>query len=511
MFSLEKISYILLITISIIAYQINASETFSSMSDNLSFIFLIVVLALYGLFSKTKKYISIISLSIAMIFIVIELITHRMTSFYFHKIPTEIISIILDTNIDEVKSNVFFSKNEWLLLFLILANIFSLIFPIKVRINKTELFFSLVVIIPIIFLVNTPMHQTFETIMKNKEIAKQSMNAISQKKDFKWGSTSEYKGKQTVIIFLGETNRGDFLHINGYPKNTTPNLEKEGVISYTDTISQGAYTLSSTPMILTRKGVKDKGIFPERSIITAYKEAGFKTWYVSYLSASHIGDNEINLIAHEADSYIRSSVKDSTLKDILNDKSEKKLIVYKTIGSHYLYHTRYPSEYNIFTPAFTNNDYHTPTIKDKERLENSYANSMAYSVDKQVSDFIKILKNESGIAYLSFISDHGTAIYDDGKSLYGGNTKGNFSIAHFYWFNDKFIAENKVMIKKLELNKNKKITSQCFLDTSLDLSLIKTEKRKGCSLIDPTLKEEERFILNGRVYDFDKEILHSSN
>ncbi|MCV5231358.1 hypothetical protein OFC56_29805, partial [Escherichia coli] len=102
-------------------------------------------------------------------------------------------------------------------------------------------------------------------------------------------------------------------------------------------------TLVSTPMILSRKGVYDNGLFNETSIISAYKEAGYETWYVSYLSKSHIGDNEINLIANEADHYVVSDVNVNTLEKILNNKSKKKLIVYKTIGSHYLYHTRYPS------------------------------------------------------------------------------------------------------------------------------------------------------------------------
>ncbi|MCV5646349.1 sulfatase-like hydrolase/transferase, partial [Escherichia coli] len=137
----------------------------------------------------------------------------------------------------------------------------------------------------------------------------------------------------TVVLFLGETNRGDYLHFNGYPKNTTPNLDKENLVSFKNTISQGAYTLVSTPMILSRKGVYDNGLFNETSIISAYKEAGYETWYVSYLSKSHIGDNEINIIANEAAHYVVSDVNVNTLEKILNNKSKKKLIVYKTIGS----------------------------------------------------------------------------------------------------------------------------------------------------------------------------------
>ncbi|MGC6761850.1 sulfatase-like hydrolase/transferase, partial [Escherichia coli] len=82
---------------------------------------------------------------------------------------------------------------------------------------------------------------------------------------------------------------------------------------------------------------------------------------------------------------------------------------YKTVGSHYLYHNRYPKEFNKFQPSFTDNDYKTPSYTDKEKLENSYANSILYSIDYQVSEFIDRLKKEKGLVSLSFISDHGTS------------------------------------------------------------------------------------------------------
>lgn len=259
-------------------------------------------------------------------------------------------------------------------------------------------------------------------------------------------------------------------------------------------------------MILTRKNVYDNGLYPEKSLISAYKEAGFETWYVSYLSKSHIGDNEINLIANEADHYIKSNVNTDTLKEILNNSSSKKLIVYKTIGSHYLYHTRYPDEYDVFKPSFTEKTYTTPQLKDKEKLENSYANSILYTIDKQVSEFIDVLKKEHGLVYLSFVSDHGTSIYDDDKSLYGGNTKGNYNLALFYWFNDTYYEKHADIISRLKNNTAKKITTECFLDTSLDISLIENDKKKGCSLIDENLIEKKRLVRNGDIYDYDSDL-----
>ncbi|MCV5655156.1 hypothetical protein OFN54_27870, partial [Escherichia coli] len=100
--------------------------------------------------------------------------------------------------------------------------------------------------------------------------------------------------------------------------------------------------------------------------------------------------------------------------------------------------------------------------------------------------------------------DHGTAIYDDGKSLYGGNTKGNYNIAHFFWFNDLYHKQHPELIQKLSINKDKKITSECFVDTSLELSFIESKIKKGCSLLNDKFIEKQRLVKNGKVYDFDQ-------
>ncbi|MEG9499461.1 phosphoethanolamine transferase [Mannheimia sp. HC-2023] len=368
-------------------------------------------------------------------FFVIELVSKRLSGRYFHEIPIEILSIVYDTNLDEIKSNSYLDKIEWLGIILILFPLFLLF---KVRISSFTRKVVLLILLQLSLIVfglqeNIPVSKTIEKIHSNLEVISQTLERLKDRNSFKWGAISQDEEQQTVVLFLGETHRGDYLSINGYPKETTPRLLEHKVISFSDAVSQGAYTLVSTPMIMSRKDVKDKGVYNEKSLISAFKEAGFETWYVSYLSNTHIGDNEINIMANESHHYIQSSVTNDTLRKMLAHPAKKKLIVYKTVGSHYLFHTRYPNKYKgLFTPAFDEKSYKTPSLNDKEKIENSYLNSIRFTVDDQVSDFIDILSKEKGVVSLSFVSDHGTSIYDDGKSLYGGNTKGNYNIGLFF-------------------------------------------------------------------------------
>jgi glucan phosphoethanolaminetransferase (alkaline phosphatase superfamily) len=215
-------------------------------------------------------------------------------------------------------------------------------------------------------------------------------------------------------------------------------------------------------------------------------------------------------MANEADHYIQvpAGVETNTLNHILSNKNQKKLIVYKTIGSHWLFHDRYPIEYSKFSPNFKSSSYSTPSVLDKEKLENDYANSILYSLDQQLYDFISVLKKEKGLVSLSFISDHGIASYDDGKSLYSGTIKASYNIAMLFWFNDKY---SKIFADKINLlnnNKDAKFTSACFLDTQLDIGLITSNKKKGCNFYNKMTNTTPRLVrdFDGKVFDFDKDV-----
>lgn len=354
---------------------------------------------------------------------------------------------------------------------------------------------------------NIPVSKAIEKIHSNREVIAQTLESLKDRNSFKWGAISQDEEQQTVVLFLGETHRGDYLSINGYPKETTPRLLGHKVISFSDAVSQGAYTLISTPMIMSCKDVKDKGVYNEKSLISAFKEAGFETWYVSYLSNTHIGDNEINIMANESHHYMQSSVTNDTLRKMLAHPAKKKLIVYKTVGSHYLFHTRYPNKYKgLFTPAFDEKSYKTPSLNDKEKIENSYLNSIRFTVDDQVSDFIDILSKEKGVVSLSFVSDHGTSIYDDGKSLYGGNTKGNYNIGLFFWFNDRYKEKYPYDLDILNENRHKKVSAKYMVDTMFHIGKLKTEKQKGFSLFEKDLVTKPRLVINNEIYDYDIDI-----
>lgn len=510
----EKINYIFFLSLVLVFLELLLLP-----GSYVSFICRCIVLLIFLFCFLKKQYLTFSILAIILeFFVVVDLVTKRMADWYFYQIPLEIISICLDTNFDEIRSTFNFSKLEYYLIFLLILNavLFSYVFFQKIDVSKSwyktgnkksaVIFFILFSLFVLGF---KPIRVTIKTLVFVAPEIVADYKKIEERKSFSWGARSTDLNPITVVLFLGETHRGDHLQINGYGRETTPNLMTQNVISFGNAISQASYTLASTPMILSRKNVNDKGIFPEKSLITAFKEAGYQTWYISYLKQAHIGDNEINLIIKEADHYVRAGVDSEILRQVLDDRSEKKLIVYKTIGAHFLYHDRYPKDFEFFVPSFDSESYRVPQPVEKDivRLINSYDNAIRYSVDFQINSIIELLKQRQEQVVFCFVSDHGTAIFEDGKSLYGGSSPANYNIAWFYWFNEEYLKEksHKKLVNFLKAHVNEKITSEYIVDTLFDLSGIQTDKRKGYSLITEKLSQHPRRVLNGNtVVDYDK-------
>ena len=483
-----------------------------------SFVPFFMAIPVFGLALNRKTTpISLLLSSLYAGYAIVFFLVNDSMGFNLEIILPEMLAIIADTNSSEVST--FLTNTTWRIFLPLLSSllVIACLFIKESCIGRQWMYMVIPISVIMSGIVATnksfSINMSYSAVKDNLNMIEQSKEAAILKSTFHWGAVSNISSKSTVLIVLGETTRGDHLNINGYPRDTTPLLAKEKVISFTDVVSNGAYTLVSTPYIMTRKPVEKSGIstlFGEKSVISAYKEAGYKTYYVSYLSQAHVGDNAINQIVNEADIYIQRPVGEGDaegipiISDILrNDSSEKKLIVFKLIGSHYNYQDRYPANFDVFKPSFKTQPYTTPTVEDAPVLVNTYDNTIRYT-DYVVSELINLLKSESGDSLMSFISDHGTSIYDDGKTIYVGNTKSNYNIPLFFWFNENAKARLGEKLGVLISNIGNPVDSKYFIDTMLDISGIRTLKDTGKSLADKNVDIGVRYVVVGRdVVDYD--------
>lgn len=230
--------------------------------------------------------------------------------------------------------------------------------------------------------------------------------AFSKNKDFKFNATQNLNTteKQIYILVIGETSRRYNWQLNGYPRKNNPLLnQQKNLVNLDNMLSISNATRSSIPMILTRKSADQvyNYNFPEKSIISAFKEANFQTYWVSTQQKFGNFDTSTSVYAKEADQVIFLNKANYTdagdyddiiipiFKKIINQKEDKKFIVIHTLGSHYNYKHRYPDKFNIYTPSLNNLDKYSLQNKEyKQYLVNSYDNSILFT-DYVLNELIK--------------------------------------------------------------------------------------------------------------------------
>ncbi|HWJ96431.1 MAG TPA: phosphoethanolamine transferase, partial [Telluria sp.] len=260
---------------------------------------------------------------------------------------------------------------------------------------------------------------------------------------------------QVVVMVIGESSRYDRWGLNGYERDTNPLLRQEAnLVVLPDVITSVAATRLSVPVIISRKpataSLKDG--FSEKSFITAFKEAGFKTFWLSNQISFGKFDTPVSVFAKEADvveflnlgGYTNNSNYDevlfSPLKNAVADKAQKKLIVLHTLGSHWNYSHRYPKEFDKWLPSLHGVDKPVYTdLKIKPQLNNSYDSSILYT-DWFLSQVIGALKGAQQPSSLLYVADHGQTLYDNSCKIafHGHNTQFEFHVPAFVWYSDEY-------------------------------------------------------------------------
>ncbi|MFY0631310.1 MAG: phosphoethanolamine transferase [Flavobacteriaceae bacterium] len=295
--------------------------------------------------------------------------------------------------------------------------------------------------------------------------------------------------QEVYVLVIGETARKHNFGIYGYHRPTTPNLDTiSNIIHFTDANSNANLTSLSVPFMVTRATPEKASLkFDEPAIITPFKEAGFKTYWLTNIPLG-IG-SVFGFYSGLADVYKNTSVSidavnyDEKLipefeKALQDTTSQKKFIIINTLGSHFRYNYRYPKEFEKFKPNLKRglSIESSTSIKHKNKIINSYDNSILYT-DYIMSRFISLLKKEQAISYLYYISDHGENLFDDesNKLLHAfvNPTKYEIEIPLITWISDEYKNQFPIKYNTLVNNKSKRVSSVNTFHTLLDLSNIK--------------------------------------
>ncbi|MFZ6849938.1 phosphoethanolamine transferase [Undibacterium sp. RuRC25W] len=342
-------------------------------------------------------------------------------------------------------------------------------------------------------------------------------------RNFRFHATLEgdLNAPQTVLLVIGESSRFDRWGLNGYPRDTNPRLTAESnLVSLKDMVTPVTATRLSVPIIISRKPATMglKAGFSEKSFLAAFKEAGFKTFWISNQMSFGKFDTPVSAFANEADvteflnlgGFTNSSNFDDVLLAPLSrailDPRPKKLIVLHTLGNHWNYSHRYPKDFDHWQPSlFGIVDPEYTDLKNKDALNNSYDNSVLYT-DHILAEVIQRLKASDQLTSMMYVSDHGQTLYDGSCQLafHGHNTQFEFHIPSFIWFSDAYQAQFSDKIEQLRKHQQFKLSTENVFHTLLDMGNIHTPDEKlDWSILNSHLKKHTRYVDSNGWTDYD--------
>jgi lipid A ethanolaminephosphotransferase len=233
------------------------------------------------------------------------------------------------------------------------------------------------------------------------------------------------------VVVVGETVRADHFGLNGYERQTTPELAKLNVLNFSDVTSCGTSTEVSLPCMFSRWGranYNEKRIRSEQSVLNVLARLGVNVlWRDNQAGCKGVcvgdGIRMDDLPAAPVAELCKAGrcydeVLLHNLKDRLAANTGSSLVVLHQLGNHGpAYFSRYPPQFKRFTPTCD-----TAELREcsRETIVNSYDNAILYTdyVLSQAIEFLKQMSDRFDTALL-YVSDHGESLGDHGLYLHG--------------------------------------------------------------------------------------------
>lgn len=230
-----------------------------------------------------------------------------------------------------------------------------------------------------------------------------------------------------MVIVAGETGRAANWSLDGYGRQTNPELKSRDVVYYTDATSCGTATATSLPCMfspLPRGDYSYQAGLEHEDLLDVLQRAGFHVeWWDNNTGHKNIADrvSSRQMKAEDGPEFCDPECTDEVfqkqLEEVAATMTENTVIVLHQIGSHGpSYWLRYPADRELFSPAC-----HTAQFGDctAEEIVNAYDNTIAFT-DLSLARLIDALEAQDRvIPALFYASDHGESLGENGIYLHG--------------------------------------------------------------------------------------------
>jgi lipid A ethanolaminephosphotransferase len=232
-----------------------------------------------------------------------------------------------------------------------------------------------------------------------------------------------------LVLVIGETARAANWGLNGYARQTTPQLAALPVINFTDASACGTSTEVSLPCMFApvgRRAYDEARIRASEGVLHVLARAGVAVhWRDNQSGCKGVCDG----LSHDSVQALNAPglcdegrcLDEGLLHGLerrLQQAKGTQLLVLHQLGNHGpSYFRRYPAPFARFAPACESDDLQ---FCSREQIVNAYDNALLYT-DHVLAQLIAQLAAHGGDvdSGLLYVSDHGESLGESGLFLHG--------------------------------------------------------------------------------------------
>jgi len=299
-----------------------------------------------------------------------------------------------------------------------------------------------------------------------------------------------------LVIVVGETARAQNWGLDGYARDTTPELRQAGVINFTDTRSCGTATEVSLPCMFSpwgRHDYNERKIRAHQSLLHVLDRAGIGVvWRDNQAGCKGVCDGlPTQSVTDAKDPELCNSQRcwDGILLEDLDDalamastRGGDKVLILHMLGNHGpSYYERYPPAFARFAPACQ-----VPDLGrcSQQEIVNAYDNAVGYTDHVLASAIGKLAARIDQDTALLYVSDHGESLGEKGLYLHGVPyaiaPREQTHVPMIMWFGDQFARDEGLDVTCLRRHASQPTSHDNLFPSVLGLLDVKT------SLYDPS-------------------------
>lgn len=292
-----------------------------------------------------------------------------------------------------------------------------------------------------------------------------------------------------IVLVMGETARAESFALQGYTRNTTPELAALPITYFKQVSSCGTATAVSLPCLFSgfTRTRYDAAVAKHREgLLDILQRSGYAvSWLDNNSGCKGACDRveKVPMLEHRKAFWcIKGECQDGLLLESFQHKLSTapvadRIIVLHQAGSHGpAYYRRYPKAFERFTPTCDSNALQSCT---QAQIVNTYDNTIAYT-DHILAKLIQTLAQDSRYSSaLLYVSDHGESTGEHGLYLHGAPyvfaPSQQTHVPMLTWLSPEFAAQEPTRNACLQQHKDQVISHDHVFHSVLGLAGVETQ------------------------------------